>query len=101
MLKIKNFIILITIYLIALFTLKSNINLFYPYYLIKDLIFSPVLAIEEEVIFDDRVIDGVNLELKRELDELKEVNNLKTLPTIYGYLNNTDDQCDCTENYED
>lgn len=87
MLKVKTFIILIIIYIISFIAIKTDINLFYPYYLIKDLIFSPVLAIEEEVIFDEEVIDGVNLELKRELDELKEVNNLSK--TLTDFKNET------------
>lgn len=80
MLKVKTFIILIIVYVVSFVAIKTDINLFYPYYFFKDLIFFPVLANTPEVILDDEVIDGINIEMKKELDELKEVNNLsKTL----------------------
>lgn len=76
MLKIKTFVILIIIYIISFIAIKTNINLFYPYYLIKDLIFYPVSAIEEEVVLSDDLVNGINLEMKKELDELKKINDL-------------------------
>lgn len=76
MLKIKTFVILIIIYIISFIAIKTNINLFYPYYLIKDLIFYPVSAIEEEIVLSDDLVNGINLEMKKELDELKKINDL-------------------------
>lgn len=76
MLKIKNFIILITIYLIALFTLKSNINLFYPYFLLKDLIFYPTVLADDKFNYSNDFKDGIIKEMKKELEELKKINNI-------------------------
>lgn len=83
MLKIKTFVILIVIYIISFIAIKTNINLFYPYYLIKDLIFYPVSAIEEEVVLSDDLVNGINLEMKKELDELKKINDLASTLTDF------------------
>ena len=59
MLKIKTFVIIIIIYLIAFISLKTNINLFYPFYLLKDLVFLPVEAIKTEEEFkEDKLKDS-------------------------------------------
>lgn len=76
--KIRTFIILIIIYLISFITLKTKINLFYPYYLLKDIIFFPVKAVEKNVSLDKNVIEGIDNELKREIEELKTLNNLSS-----------------------
>ena len=39
MLKVKTFIILIIIYLISFFAIKTNKNLFYPYYLFMSILY--------------------------------------------------------------
>lgn len=83
MLKTKIFIIIIVIYLISFIAIKTNINLFYPYYLIKDFIFFPVLASKEDIKLDNLVLEGINIELKNELDELKEINNLSSTLTDF------------------
>ena len=62
MLKIKTFIILIAIYVISFLAIKSDINIFYPYYLVKDIIFFPVKAIDTEVDLSDEVQDGIKIE---------------------------------------
>ena len=72
MLKVKTFIILIIIYLISFFAIKTNKNLFYPYYLLKDLIYFPVQAVSGEVEIDSEVEAGLIAELQREIQELKE-----------------------------
>ena len=45
MLKVKTFVILVFIYLISFIAIRSDINIFYPFYLLKDVIFYPVSAI--------------------------------------------------------
>ena len=74
--KSKTFIILIIIYLISFIPIKTNINLFYPYYLLKDIVFFPVKAVEEEIKLNEDLENGLNEELKSELDELKKLNEL-------------------------
>lgn len=83
MLKVKTFIILIIIYFISFISLKLNINLFYPFYLLKDFLFFPVLAVEEEIVLDNNLVNGINLEMKKELEELKEINNISSSLTDF------------------
>ena len=74
--KVKTFIILIIVYLISFIAIKTNINLFYPYYLLKDIVYFPVKAIESDVKFDKDLENGLNEELKKEFEELKKLNDL-------------------------
>lgn len=86
MLKIKTFLLIILIYLLAFLSLKLNINLFYPYYLIKDLVLFPVSAISKDVNVNNKMLDGINQELKSEIEELKKLNNLSSTLTNFNSL---------------
>ena len=86
MLKIKTFLLIILIYLLAFLSLKLNINLFYPYYLIKDLVLFPVSAISKDVNVNNKMLDGINQELKDEIEELKKLNNLSSTLTDFNSL---------------
>ena len=83
MLKIKTFVIIIIIYLIAFISLKTNINLFYPFYLLKDLVFLPVEAIKTEVELSNQVYEGIVIEQAKEFEELKKINNLSSTLTEF------------------
>ena len=83
MLKIKTFVIIIIIYLIAFISLKTNINLFYPFYLLKDLVFLPVDAIKTEVELSNQVYEGIVIEQAKEFEELKKINNLSSTLTEF------------------
>ncbi len=83
MLKIKTFVIIIIIYLIAFISLKTNINLFYPFYLLKDLVFLPVEAIKTEVELSNQVYEGIVIEQQKEFEELKKINNLSSTLTEF------------------
>ena len=82
--KLKTFILFVMIYLISFITIKSNINLFYPYYLLKDIIFFPVSAIEGEVVEDKLYKDGIESELRNEIEELKKLNDLSNTLTDFN-----------------
>lgn len=86
MLKIRTFFLIILIYLLAFLSLKLNINLFYPYYLIKDLVLFPVSAISKDVNVNNKMLDGINQELKSEVEELKKLNNLSSTLTDFNSL---------------
>ncbi|MBQ8472324.1 MAG: rod shape-determining protein MreC [Bacilli bacterium] len=81
MLKVKTFVILIIIYIISFIAIKVDLNLFYPYYLLKDLVYFKVEA--EEIILSDEVTTGINLELKAELEELKKINDISNTLTDF------------------
>ena len=76
--KLKTFIILIILYLISFIAVKTNINLFYPYYLLKDLVFFPVKAIDNEIELNNDVKNGIEDELRSEIEELKKLNELSS-----------------------
>jgi rod shape-determining protein MreC len=76
--KAKTFVILILVYLISFIAIKTNINLFYPYYMLKDIIFYPVKAVEENIKLDKDLEDGINEEMKNEFEELKKLNDLSS-----------------------
>lgn len=86
MLKIKTFVIIIIIYLIAFISLKTNINLFYPFYLLKDLVFLPVDAIKTEVELSNQVYEGIIIEQAKEFEELKKINNLSSTLTEFDSI---------------
>jgi len=84
--KFRIFVILILVYLISFLSLRFNLNLFYPYYLVKDLFFFPVQAIEEDIKLDKKVVDGINEELKLEIEELKQLNELSNTLTDFSFV---------------
>ena len=76
--KSKIFIILVIVYIISFITIKTNVNLFYPYYLLKDIIFVPVRGIDKEIKLESDLESGINEEIKNEYEELKKLNDLSS-----------------------
>ena len=76
--KTRNFILLIIIYLIAYIGIKMDINVFYPYYFLKDFVYFPSLNVKanQEIKLSESLEEGINEELQREFLELKNLNNL-------------------------
>lgn len=86
MLKVKTFIILIILYVISFLAIKMDLNLFYPYYFLKDIIYYPVLAKDEEIVLEEIVIEGIDLEIKKEYEELKKLNDLSSTLTDFSSI---------------
>ena len=74
--KMKSFVILIIIYILSIIIFNNNINILYPYYLLKDIIFFPVNAIDNKIEESKEFKNGINIELKSEFEELKKLNNI-------------------------
>lgn len=76
--KVKTFVILILVYLISFISIKTNVNLLYPYYMLKDIVFFPIknVSAEDKVKLDNDVQTGINEEIKLEYEELKKLNDL-------------------------
>ena len=91
MLKLRTFIILIVIYLIAFISIKLDLNLFYPYDLLRNYILMPVIALtnNNEVVGSCMYNENIILELKEEIKELKELTNIKTVLADYQNINAT------------
>ena len=68
MIKLRTIVILVIIYLVSYVSITYNINLLYPYYLIKDIIIYPVKAFPINTdltiftIFNDIIITYLHLE---------------------------------------
>ncbi len=91
MLKLRTFIILIIIYLIAFISIKFDLNLFYPFNLIKNYLLIPVIAtVPNEAVltsseYNKTIIDN----LKDEISSLKELTDIKTVLSSYKNINAT------------
>jgi len=91
MLKLRTFIILVIIYLVAFFSIKFELNLFYPYDLLRNYLMLPVIASTKNKDnsngneFNEFVINN----LKEEINELKELTNIKTVLSDYEKINAT------------
>ena len=91
MLKLRTFVILIFIYLIAFISVKFDLNLFYPYDLLKNYLLIPVIATvpNKEVLTSSEYNDTYIENLKEEIEELKKINNIKTILPKYQKINAT------------
>ena len=83
MIKLKTFILIIIIYLISFISIKLEFNLFYPYYLIKDMLYYPVSAIDDDIELSKEVKEGILIEQEKEFQELKKINNLSNTLTEF------------------
>lgn len=91
MLKLRTFIILIVVYLIAFFSIKFELNLFYPYDLLRNYLMLPVIATtnNKETKNSDEYNDVIINNLKEEINELKELSKIKTILSKYETINAT------------
>ena len=89
MLRLRTFIIIVIIYLIAFISIKVNINLLYPYYYLKDIVIYPVIALnkDQELVtsesFDHNYVKG----LEEEIEELKKLTNVKNVSSEFTIIN--------------
>ena len=76
--KLKIIIIIFILYVLSIISINYDINILYPYYLIKDLLMYPVNAI----VNDGRIslsndFKEVRIKsLEEEIEKLKELNNI-------------------------
>ena len=92
MLKLRTFIILIVIYLLAFLSIKFELNLFYPYDMLKNYLMMPVIVSasnENELQNSNEYNEIVINNLKEEINELKELSNIKTILSGYENINAT------------
>lgn len=91
MTKLKSFIIVIIIYLVFYLSYILDLNILYPYYLIKDLITYPVHALTDDKTLElsDDMKNGIYTQLKEDINELKKLNDIKTVLSDFSYLNAT------------
>ena len=89
MIKLRTIIIVIIIYTVAYLSLKFNINLLYPYYLLKDYLLYPVLALKDDNVIEinDNQLESIINELETDLSELKKLMEIKTVNSDFSMIN--------------
>lgn len=89
MIKLRTIIIVIIIYTVAYLSLKFNINLLYPYYLLKDYLLYPVLALKDDDVIEinDNQLESIINELEIDLSELKKLMEIKTVNSDFSMIN--------------
>ena len=91
MIKLRTIIIIVIIYVIAYLSITFDINVLYPYYLFKDVLLYPVHALttNTEISISNSFHDSVINSLKDEINELKEINGIKTVLSDFNYINSS------------
>ena len=89
--KICIILLIIVFYVLAYFSVSNNINLLYPYFVIKDLILSPVNALieDEDIIYSNSYYKEIISSLKEDINELKSLQNISNVLTDFDYINAT------------
>ena len=89
MIRLRTIIIVIIIYVIAYLSIRFNFNLLYPYYLLKDYILYPVLALNNsnEIEYSSMQYESIIEELKRDLSSIKELTNIKSVNSEFKIVN--------------
>lgn len=87
--KKRNIIIILIVYILYYISVNYNINIFYPYYLLKDYIIYPARAlIKDNVIsLSDEMEDIKISNLEEEIVELKKLTRITNILTDYNYIN--------------
>lgn len=91
MIKLRTLIIIIILYVISFISINYNINILYPYYLIKDLLLYPVNAIvnDKSIVLKDEFKDNRIRVLEEEVEKLKTISNISKSLVNYNYINAT------------
>ena len=89
MIRLRTIVIIIVIYVIAYLSLRFDINLLYPYYLVKDYLLYPVLALKSDsnLTYSDEQYESIINELKIDLEEIKELSGIKTVNSDFSVIN--------------
>ena len=91
MFRIRTFVLILVLYLVAFISIKLDLNLFYPYDLIRNCLFMPVIAVskENDTLESNQYEKTMILELKEEIDALKKLTEIKTILADYQKINAT------------
>lgn len=87
--KLKNIFLFIILLIISYFTFIRPGNIVKPFYLIKDLLFSPVHAIENDISLSCDVNESIINNLKDDLRKLEKLNNINQTISDFDIINAT------------
>lgn len=89
MIKLRTIIILFVVYVVAYLSIALNINLLYPYYLLKDFFLYPVraLTINEALNLSPDLENSIIDTLKKDIEELKELSGIETVLSEFKIIN--------------
>lgn len=89
MIRLRTIIIVIVIYVISYLSLRFNINILYPYYLVKDYLLYPVLALKNpnSLEYSNRQYESIINELKADLDSIKKLSGIKSVNSDFSIIN--------------
>ena len=80
--KMRIVIALFIIYILVFLSINFHLNLLYPYYFVKELIFYPVKALnDKELTLSYDYLDGRILFLEDEITKLKKLTNINSVLT--------------------
>ena len=91
MTRLKPTVIIGLLFILLFLALKFNFSLLYPYYYLKDLILTPVLAgVESDnILLSNESYESIIASLQSEIVELKKLNNIKTVLSEFNKINAT------------
>jgi len=91
MIRIRGIFIVFLLYIVFYISINYNINLLYPYYFLKDMIFYPVLAEvqNKDITLSSNFKDNVISSLQDEIERLKSLTNIQTVLSDFNYVNAT------------
>jgi len=89
MIRLRTIIIVIVIYVVSYISLRFNINILYPYYLVKDYLLYPVLALKNpsDLEYSNRQYESIINELKLDLESIKELSGIKNVNSDFSIIN--------------
>ena len=87
--KLKNIFLFIVLLVISYFTYIKPTNIFKPFYIIKDFLFSPVHAIEKGISLSDEFNESIINNLKEDIRKLEKLNNISLSISDYDTINAT------------
>lgn len=89
MIRLRTIIIVIVIYVISYLSLRFNFNILYPYYLVKDYLLYPVLALKNpsNLDYSNRQYESIINELKTDLESIKKLSCIKSVNSDFSLIN--------------
>lgn len=87
--KLKNIILILILLIISYFTFIKPSNIIKPFYLVKDILFSPFSAIENDIVLSDEFNKSIINSLKEDIKKLEKLNNVSQTISDFNIINAT------------